>query len=90
MYSQKEPISTTISLTGEVTQFIWQIHVFLKKQLFTPFWVTLQPILRYIWNGKIYNELNFLIRPTPWQIIKITIITIKLTNYIKPCQINVA
>ena len=31
MYSQKEPVSTTISLTGEVTQFIWQIHVFLKK-----------------------------------------------------------
>ena len=28
-----------------------------------------------IWNGKIYNAPKLLIKSTPWQIIKITIVT---------------
>ena len=68
-------------------QVFQQIHVFLKKS-FTMFWVSLQPILRYIWNGNIYNVLTFLIKSTLWQVIKIAIMTIKTSN-IKRCWINV-
>ena len=70
-----------LSNTGEVTEFIRQMHVFLKKTTIQRFWATLQLILRYTWNGKIYNELNFLIKSTLWQIIKITIITIKTNQW---------
>ena len=56
----------------------WQINnKFFDKSMFswnfTTFRVTIQPTLGYIWGGKFYNELNFLINSTPWQIIKITI-----------------
>lgn len=46
----------------------------------TTFHVTHQPILRYIWNGKISHELSFFERSTLSQIIKIIIITKKFVH----------
>ena len=60
------------------TQVFRRIPVFFKNCLRRFGW---QPIIRYIWNDKIFNKLNFLIKSTLWQIIKVTTITIKTNQW---------
>ena len=57
------------------TQVFRQIHVFLKT-VYDVLGNT-STHLRKIWNGAIYNKLNFLMESKSWKIIKITVITIK-------------